>query len=331
MSIALPPAPGSGSPLGIVWRGIRSQGIYLLLAVVWILSWTIILLDGGSVSLKSLLVPVVGLGIVAIGQTPVIICGSIDLSVAWLITVAAMTAAAVTDGSSGRLPLAIAATIGVGLIVGLLNGLVVTKVHVHGFVATLGMALALDGVVALQFAENASAAMPGSIVDSLGFGEIGPLPYSALLFIAVAVIVWWVLARTRLGHGIYAVGGGNDVARLSGIRSDRAVIAAHTISGVCAAIAGFYLAARLGTPNVEVGTNGVYDLESIAVVVLGGAALSGGRGRVGTTFAAALVFVLLDATFSQLEVNQFLKLVVRGIVIIAAVASYTARSGEEAK
>lgn len=317
--------------LAPVIRAVRSQGIYVLLAIVWIGSWSIILIDGGSVSLKSLLVPVVGLGIVAIGQTPVIIAGSIDLSVAWLITVSAMSAAAIADGSSARLPLALAATLGIGLLVGLVNGLVVSKVHVHGFVATLGMALILDGVVALQFAANASAAMPASIVDTLGFGGIGPIPYSAMLFLGVAAVVWWLLARTRLGHSIYAVGGGNDVARLSGIRADRALIAAHAICGVCAAIAGFYLAARLGTPNVEIGTNGIYDLESIAVVILGGAALSGGRGQVGTTFAAALVFVLLDSAFSQLEVDQFLKLVVRGIIIIIAVASYTLRSGEEAK
>lgn len=324
---------GSAGPtaLGSVRARLRGQGIFVLLAITWIVSWSIILLDGNSVSLKRLVVPAVGLGIIAAGHTAVIIAGSIDLSVAWLVTVCAMFAASIADGDSGRLPMAIALTILVGAVVGLINGLVITGLKVHGFVATLGMALMLQGVVAQRFAKNAPDKMPDSIVSSLGFGTIGPVPWSTVLLVAVMIAVAWLLSRTRAGAHIYAVGGGGDVARLSGIRSGRAVVLAHIVSGMCTAVAGIYLASRLGTPNVEIGTTGVYDLESIAVVVLGGAALAGGKGRVSATFAALLVFVLIDDAFSQLGVNPYLKLVVRGIIIIAAVASYTLRSGEEAK
>jgi ribose transport system permease protein len=310
---------------------LNGRAIYLLLAVTWAISWSLILLDGGSVSVSRLLVPAVGLGVIAAGQTAVVIAGSIDLSVAWLVTVCAMLVAAMSDGDGSKLPIAIAATLGVGALVGLINGLVVSGLHVHGFIATLGMALALQGVVALTFAQNAPAKMPDSIVDALGFGSIGPIRWSTVLLIAVTFAVAWLVGRTRVGAHLYAVGGSEEVARLSGIRTSLPIIAAHVTSGLCAAVAGIYLASRLGTPNVEIGTAGLYALESIAVVVLGGAALTGGRGRLSWTFAALIVFVLIDDTFSQLGVNPFLKLVVRGVVIIAAVASYTLVAKEESR
>ena len=310
---------------------VQGRAIYLLLAVTWIISWSLITLDGGSVSVNRLLVPAVGLGVIAAGQTAVVIVGSIDLSVAWLVTVCAMLVADMSNGDASKLPVAIAAALAVGIIVGLINGLVVAGLHVHGFVATLGMALGLKGVVALTFAQNAPAKMPDSIVDSLGFGSVGPVRWSTILLITVTLVVAWLVARTRVGAHMYAVGGSEEVARLSGIRTSVPVIAAHVTSGVCTAVAGIYLASRLGTPNVEIGTAGLYDLESIAVVVLGGAALTGGRGRLSWTFAALLVFILIDDTFSQLGVNPFLKLVVRGVVIIAAVASYTLVAKEESR
>ena len=310
---------------------LRGRAIYLLLATTWVISWTLILLDGGSLSLNRLLVPAVGLGVIAAGQTAVVIAGSIDLSVAWLITVCAMLVAAQADGDSSKLPFAIAVTLGVGALVGLVNGLMVAGLHVHGFVATLGMALALQGVVAMTFAQNAPARMPDSIVESLGFGGVGPVRWSTVLLITVMVIVAWVLGRTRVGAHIYAVGGSEEVSRLSGIRTSVPMIAAHVTSGLCAAVAGIYLASRLGTPNVEIGRAGLYDLESIAVVVLGGAALTGGRGRMAWTFASLSVFILIDDTFSQLGVNPFLKLVARGVIIIAAVASYTFVAREESR
>ncbi len=321
----------SSSGLARIGSLMQGRAIYLLLAVTWIVSWSLIKVDGGSVSINRLLVPAVGLGIIAAGQTAVVIAGSIDLSVAWLATVCAMLVADMSDGDGSQLPIAIAVTLAVGAGVGLINGLVVSGLHVHGFVATLGMALGLQGVVALRFAKNAPAKMPSSIVQSLGFGSIGPIKWSTVLLVAVTLAVAWLVGRTRIGAHLYAVGGSEEVARLSGIRTSFPMIAAHVTSGLCTAVAGIYLASRLGTPNVEIGSAGLYDLESIAVVVLGGAALTGGRGRLSWTFAALLVFILIDDTFSQLGVNPFLKLVVRGVIIIAAVASYTLVAKEESR
>ena len=137
------------------------------------------------------------------------------------------------------------------------------------------------------------------------------------------------MRRTRFGAHVYAVGGDAEIARNAGVRVRRATIGAHVVCSICAAIAGVYLAARTSTPNVELGSNGTYDLQSIAVVVLGGAALLGGRGTVGRTIAAVMVFALIDTAFNQLGVDPFLQTVARGVIIIAAVASYTVRGEQE--
>jgi len=306
------------------------DGIYPLLAVVFAIVWLLIFIDGGSLSFKNLLVRSVALAIVAAGQTLVVVAGSIDLSIPQVMTLSAMVAARVMDGSSDRLLLGIVVALVVSLVVGLANGLIVTRLGVNGFIATLGMSLILQGQLASHFAQNAPQSVADSFVDALGFGSLGIMPWSVILMVFVVVVVGLVLRSTRIGAHIYAVGGSPEIARNSGITVGRSLIAAHMICGLTAGIAGIYLAARLGTPNVEIGTNGLYDLESIAVVVLGGAALLGGRGKVGNTMAAVLLFALVDAALNQYQVDPFLKLVLRGVIIIAAVASYTLRQEEEA-
>ncbi len=306
------------------------EGIYPLFAFVFITVWFLIFIDGGSLSFETLLVRSVALAIVAAGQTLVVVSGSIDLSVAQVLTLSAMLAARIMDGNSDQIAVGILAALGVSLLIGIINGLVVTKLGVNGFIATLGMSLILQGQLASHFAENAPESVPDSLVDFLGFGDFGVIPWSVVLAIVVALIVGFTLRKTPLGAHIYAVGGSPEIARNQGITVWRAQLAAHAICGLTAGIAGVYLAARLGTPNVEIGTNGIYDLESIAVVVLGGAALLGGRGNVGATMAAVLLFALVDAALNQYQVDPFLKLVLRGVIIIAAVASYTLRSEEEA-
>jgi ribose transport system permease protein len=140
------------------------------------------------------------------------------------------------------------------------------------------------------------------------------------------VAVWFLLRSTRFGYHVYAVGGDEDVSKLSGLRTHRTIIAAHVLCSLTAAITGLFLASRLGSGTPTVGTDGGYDLESIAAVVLGGTALTGGRGGVLGTLAGVFILAVLDNTFNQLEVNAFLKDVLRGVIIIAAVALYARRS-----
>jgi ribose transport system permease protein len=137
-----------------------------------------------------------------------------------------------------------------------------------------------------------------------------------------------VLARTRFGAHIYAVGGDRTAARLSGIRADRIVIGAHMVASFTAVLTGLYLASRLRSGAPWIGSDGVYDLESIAAVVVGGTVLSGGRGGVLGTIAGVLIFAILDVMFNQLGIGSYTKQVLRGLIIIGAVAIYAFRSRE---
>jgi ribose transport system permease protein len=152
------------------------------------------------------------------------------------------------------------------------------------------------------------------------------VPNSVLLFLAVVIIAWFLLRHTRFGHHLYAIGGSEETARLSGVRSARALIGAHVLCSLTCVLTGLFIVSRLRAGAPWVGPDGNYDLESIAAVVLGGTALSGGKGGVLGTVAGVLILALLDNLFNQLAVNTYLKDVLRGVIIIAAVAAYALRN-----
>jgi ribose transport system permease protein len=274
-------------------------------------------------NIRDMLVRSVALGIVAAGQTLVIVGGSLDLSVAYLISVSTIVAATAMGGDAASIPLGIGAVLAVGAGVGLINGLIITKLRVNAFIATLGTALIMRGLLDANF-EGASGEVPREF-GFLGYGSIGPVPISVIVLAAFVALVWFLLRSTRFGHRLYAVGGDEETARLSGVRTHRTLIGAHVLCSLSAAICGLFLASRLRAGDPLVGPNGGYDLESIAAVVVGGTALSGGTGGVIGTLGGVLILAVLDNLFNVLEVNAFLKDVLRGVIIIAAVALYALR------
>jgi ribose transport system permease protein len=164
----------------------------------------------------------------------------------------------------------------------------------------------------------------------LGYGSIGPIPIAVILLAAVVLISSFILARTRFGFHLFAVGGNEATARLSGLRTGRVLIIAHILTSLTAMLSGLFIVSRTRAGAPWLGPDGVYDLESVAAVVLGGTALSGGRGGVWGTIAGVFIFAILDTLFNQIGVDTYLKQVLRGFIIIAAVAAYTARSREPA-
>ncbi len=307
------------------WRGLDSDTaiIYGVLALVALISWGLILANGGQINFANTLVRSVALGMVAVGQTLVILGGSLDLSVAYQVSVTAVMASYVMQGDPDRMLLGVVAVTAIGFAIGLANGLIITVLGINPFIATLGMALILRGVLNSSF-DNFAGAVPEQF-QVLGYGGIGPLPYSVLLFLAVVGIAWVLLRYTRFGHHLYAIGGSEETARLSGVRSARVLILAHILCSLTCVLTGLFIVSRLGAGAPWVGTDGNYDLESIAAVVLGGTALTGGKGGVLGTVAGVLILALLDNLFNQLQVNTFLKDVLRGVIIIAAVAVYALR------
>ena len=263
------------------------------------------------------------LGFVAIGQTLVILCASLDLSVPYVVSLSSLIAADLMAGNPANIPIAVLAVLGVAIVIGLANGLIVSKLKVNGFIATLGTGLIIKGYLDTNY-KGTSGNVPWDF-QLIGATGLGPVPVSTLLMLAVALLAALFLSRTRTGHHIYAVGGNEQVARLSGIRTARPLIVAHILCSVSAALAGLLLASRLGVGSPTVGTQGGYDLLSIAAVVLGGTLLMGGRGSIWGTIGGVAIFAVVDNVMSVLQVNPFLKDVVRGIVIVAAVAVYTSR------
>jgi ribose transport system permease protein len=322
--------PAHGRRRRHVPEWLAATPIWSALALIVVVGWAVVTIDGGtffaSSNLTNILQRSVALGIVAVGQTVAILAGSLDLSVAYLISLSSLVGAETMDGREAMLVPAILLTLGLGAGVGLANGLIITKLRVNPFIATLGTALILRGYIENNY-DRPTGAVPESW-ESFGYTRIGPVPVSLFLFAGVAIVVGLALRRTRWGYHVYAVGGDEQVSVLSGLRTHRVVIGAHVICSVCAALTGLFLASRLGSGTPRVGTDGGYDLESIAAVVLGGTALAGGRGRVSGTVGAVLVLAVLDNIFNQLELDPFLKQAVRGVVIIAAVAVYALRRRE---
>lgn len=263
------------------------------------------------------------LGFVAIGQTLVVLCRSLDLSVGYSLAATTLVAAITMNGQSDRVALGVLAAVGVAAAIGLVNGLIITKLRVNSFIATLGVGIIIKGYLDTRY-QGPAGAVPRSF-QRVGLNKIWVFPWQTLIMLGLAAVVFVLLSRTRLGHSMYAVGGSEEVARLSGLRTHRTVIAAHTLCGVCVGLGGVILASRFGTGYASAVYQAGYDLNSIAAVVLGGTALTGGRGSVIGTVLGVAMLAVLDTTFDALGINPFFKQVLRGVIVVVAVALYARR------
>ncbi|WP_313355870.1 ABC transporter permease [Microbacterium sp.] len=275
-------------------------------------------------SIRDILTGMSVLGLVAIGQTLVIIGASLDLSVVYVVSMASLIAATTMDGDPANISYAILLTLAVCAGIGLANGLIVTVLKVNGFIATLGVGLILQGILNTGF-KGSAGKVPWEF-QLLGATGVGPVPVSTIIMILLAVLIWFLLGRTRTGAHLFAVGGDPEIARLSGVRTRPPLIVAHTLCSLFAGLAGLLLASRLGVGSPTVGQQGGYDLLSIAAVVLGGTLLLGGRGSIWGSIGGVAILAVVDSVMSVMQINPFLKDVVRGVVIIAAVAVYSRRA-----
>jgi len=226
--------------------------------------------------LIGLLQRMVALGIVAIGQTFVILAGSIDLSVANLISVACVLASFVMQGRVEMIAPAVALALAASAAVGVMNGALIAWLQVNPLIATLGVGLILQGLLSASFTDFAGS-VPKAY-EAVAYGGYGAAPYSVIALFVLAALASVVLRATRFGAHLYSVGGNAEGARLAGIRTDLVIIGAHVVCSLLAGVTGLYLASRLRSGAPWIGRDGVYDLESIAVVVIGGTLLAGGRG-----------------------------------------------------
>ena len=264
------------------------------------------------------------LGLIAVGQTLVILGASLDLSVPFVVSLASVVGGGLMAGQAQNIPVAVVATLAAGAGIGLVIGLIVAFLDVHGFIATLGVGLIISGYLGSNYRGSHGSA-PVEF-QYIGATRIGPVPLSTFILLGVAVLAMVLLRRTRVGHHLYAVGGNRDVARLSGVHTARSVVTAHVLCSTFAAMAGLLLLSRMSVGSPTVGSQGGYDLMSIAAVVIGGTVLAGGKGNVLGTLGGVAIFAVLNNVMGVMEVNAFVQDMIRGGVIIAAVAVYAQRS-----
>jgi ribose transport system permease protein len=303
--------------------------IYLVLVGVIIVSTVLTALEGRNFfsqgNIWAVLTAMSVLGLISIGQTLVILVGSLDLSVPYVVSLATVVAAGGMKGLDGNIPAAVFNTLAVCAVVGLAMGLLVSVLHVHGFIASLGVGLIVSGYLATNYQGSHGSAAPD--LRLLGrSGIVGWIPTSFLVLLACAVLVTLMLRYTRLGHHVYAIGGNREVARMSGVRTVLPVVSAHVLCSVLVGLAALLLLSRTGVGSPTIGSQGRYDLLSIAAVVLGGTLLAGGKGSVVGTMGGVAIFAVLDSVMGVMQVNPFLKDFVRGLVIVLAVAVYARRS-----
>lgn len=317
----------TGSRMPVVRRRLGTTAlVYVALAGVLVIGAILVAIRGGNLFSTANVVDMFTrsslLGFVALGQTLVILCRSLDLSVGYVMAWSSLIGATVMAGDPARVPLGIAAALAVAGAVGLVNGLVISVLRVNPFIATLGMGLIIKGYLDTQY--RGPAGDVPTAFQQFGYSRIAILPVSTLVMLVAAVAGILYLRKTRTGFHMYAVGGSDDVARLSGIRTGRVMVTAHVLCSMAAGVAGLLIASRFGTGSAQVYAQG-YDLDSIAAVVLGGTLLMGGRGGIAGTLAGVLILAVLDTLFNVLGVDPFFKDVVRGVVIVAAVAIYARR------
>lgn len=264
------------------------------------------------------------LGVVALGQTFVVLTGGIDLSVGMLMGLVTVLANGIMAGDPGLIPLVVLVALVCGLVTGLANGLGITLARVDPLIVTLAMLSVLQGAIFL-YTDRTVGSAPQEFRE-LAYGSIGPVPVPAIVVLVLAVGCWVVLSRTPFGRYVYAVGSDPLNARRAGIPVDRIRLAAYVTCGLLAAVAGLLLAARLGSGFTGAGAG--FELSSIVAVVVGGTALSGGRGGVPGTIAAVLLLTMLATMLNLLGISPFAQRVINGVVIVVAVAVYTSRRRE---
>lgn len=263
----------------------------------------------------------------SIGMTLVILSGGIDLSVGAILGLAGAVAAGLLKnglalgGMDARLEFtvtgAIVAGIAVGGAAGWFNGFAITRFRLPPFVATLGMLSIARGLTMLWTGGFPVTSL-GSTFGFLGTGAILGMPMPVWIMLALVGVFVVVTQRTRFGRHIYAVGGNERAARLTGLNVPRIKLAVYTLAGALAGVAGLIVTARLDSaqPNAGLG----YELDSIAAVVIGGTSLSGGRGSIWGTVLGCLIIGVLNNGLFLLNVSPFWQQVIKGGVILLAVA-----------
>jgi ribose transport system permease protein len=289
-------------------------GFFLLCIVLSILSDSFLTVNNWMNVLRQVSIN----ALIAFGMTFVILTGGIDLSVGSVLALSsAITAGMMASGVNGFTAIIIGLL--AGFLMGILNGIVITKGRVAPFIATLATMTMFRGLT-LVYTDGrpiTGFASDDILFQMMGRGYFLGIPVPVVFMIVVYVALYFVLKKTTFGRHTYAIGGNEEASRLSGIRVDRLKIWIYSLTGGLSALAGIILTSRLNSAQPTAGT--AYELDAIAAVVLGGTSLSGGRGWIFGTLVGALIIGVLNNGLNLLNVSSFYQQVIKGLVILLAV------------
>lgn len=253
--------------------------------------------------------------IISVGMTLVILTSGIDLSVGSIMAFTGAVAAGVITAGIG-LPIAILICLALGLLMGIVNGLIVSKGSVPAFIATLAVMVIARGMT-LVYTQGTPIVISNPGFRFIGGGDVIGVPFPIILMFIIFIIMYLVLKHTTFGRYIYAIGGNEEAARLAGISVNRVKIAVYGLAGLFSSISGLIYTSRLmsAQPNAGMGL----ELDAIAAVIIGGTRLTGGKGGVTGTIIGALIMGVLDNILNLMNVSPFYQDISKGIVILVAV------------
>lgn len=305
-------------------RVLRTWSTFAILAILYFYFVATISTYGGADNLKNILVQLVPVVIAGAAITFVMVSGSLDLSVGGSIGLSGVIAAQIA-GAGHSLVFAMTTGVLVGTLVGLVNGILVVGLDINPVIATLGTWYVCQGVASL-LSGGTSVTVTNPNFATLGTGQLGPIPYSVIVMVAVVVIALFLERFTLLGKYTVAMGSNFEGARLSGVRVNRLRIWLFVLSGTAAGVAGIVVASRLDSGQPTLTTQG-WEFQVIVATVLGGISLAGGRGTVLGTCAGAAIVVVISVALNQKGVNPFWQLVIQGVLLVGVVAIDTVFKG----
>ncbi len=290
--------------------------VYLILLLLIVITGLLSDVFFSSRNVTNLLRQVAPLGFVSIGQTLAILTGGIDLSVGSVVSMVSCLTSGIINGQQQLVLPIVALVIVLSLIVGLINGLIVSKTGVSPLIATLGMMSIVQGAT-LLYTKVPLGAVPESF-SFLAWGSFGFVPSPIILFAVVCAVYVIILQRSAFGRYIYATGGNETVAHLSGIKTTRIKVAVYMMCSLGAALTGIFLVSRMGMGDPLIGDR--YMLDSIVPVLIGGTRLTGGKGGIIGTIAGVFIFTVLGNALNLLNVSTYWQWIVEGLVVIVSVA-----------
>lgn len=296
-------------------RVIAVYGFVLVLVLVGVLFTERFLTER---NLFNLLRQTAFIGVVALGQMLVVLTGGIDLSVGSLVKVSVLVSAVLMSGDSNNTLVGVVLTLGLGVLVGFIHALLINRLNISPFIVTLASYVILRGV-ALTI--STSPIGKASRETLLFYDQrVGPFSALFLLFVVLMIALIWMLRRTLFGRYIYAVGGNEEVARLSGIHVPRVRYGVHMLCSLLASVCGLMWLSRMGVGDPVIADG--LELTTITAVIIGGTSLFGGRGGVLGTVGGVLLLAVLANLMVLLNVQQQFQGLIEGVVIVASIALY---------